>query len=997
MSTNTSFHEEEADASKSTDCTNFIPQFYRPAICMVCYRSIAEHFDEWTFIPGDLEQDSPAKYVNQETGETVFAKTKYQVRKRECSTDRRPSHLTEDGPSQSRSTQGGQSFASESSQPGDGIGKQKSTIETPVEDECVKEGKVDESNREKDPVAVANVPAVATQQPQKAASPRKIEQKSISVTSAKVQGEPIKPTMYTPEKVQSVTLSSTPVSPVYSIEPHATHSVSKGSVGVDKMDQEGFTAVQPVVSPVKISSVKANNASVSQSQVEGNDICTDSGRSLSKDSDWSLSSQTGHSTFSYEEGKKTAIEFRTARSSLSTGHEHCYCNHPKPPLPREGRPSGHQSGKEYHGKYASKISSSKSTRGSLTTQQSPQVEDIDEDVDIPDAEEDEDFANMDDLAATQYDSSSMGQKGSHGSSRFDAFPVDDPAFVDLAQLKREFPSIEIARVWQHLPSFLQTAWQLKDIAEIKESERDSRAGATSFRDDSIHIPANSPSRVVCGLLIMAGNYLFFVQPNCLHPSYGILQWICPISSISSVHIQLAKDSSSLGRASQYMDLSPNMGVRDIKVSTWAEYLAANGLPNAWDDIVAKGGGSSVTRQKRPSIFARALGKQDTKVPSTFLQHSPAARPQETVVASLLTSYKDSNQLPEYVIRTTSLALSNDTGAVMQGIMEKCPTEEHHLVRTARASSEHYQKQKRSSLSTVKNWRAFQGSAWKKRFFVLRNGQLEYHNLPKDSSTYTYGRSVPPSSEMKGSITLDGWTEVFFLNQSEDEWSINNVEADDLRSTVFGLRTATSHHLFRVSDPDTAKTWVRRILATSHLACYQNEFPQSVIFESPESARGFFQPLQTSSVIDDIQSEIPPRAPDTDNDRNLAESLSEMWKAEESVQDPTLESIAQVISEENTLAAEVSGNNETPLWEYLTGESDTEGPYNETEMRELFMQGEIDWSTMARCLTYIPSVDYIATNRSADETEAIFLPVEVLFRDGTRSVFDCTGNWISAYK
>lgn len=72
--------------------------------------------------------------------------------------------------------------------------------------------------------------------------------------------------------------------------------------------------------------------------------------------------------------------------------------------------------------------------------------------------------------------------------------------------------MKIARVWEHLPSFLQTAWQLKDIADQKEGEKEPRIGGmSSLRDDSIHTLSTSPSRVVCGLLAMAGDYILFIQ------------------------------------------------------------------------------------------------------------------------------------------------------------------------------------------------------------------------------------------------------------------------------------------------------------------------------------------------------------------------------------------------------------------------------------------------------------------------------------------------------
>lgn len=504
-----------------------------------------------------------------------------------------------------------------------------------------------------------------------------------------------------------------------------------------------------------------------------------------------------------------------------------------------------------------------------------------------------------------------------------------------------------------------------------------------------------------------------LQPNVLHPGYGVLEWVCPIDSLSSVHIQRAEDSSIQGRAFEYLDLSPNMCGHELPVAHWAEWIETNGPPESWEQLSSSRtkAPTSVKQKEKPrkrsSIISRAFGKGEGDSKSlAFMETKTSVRPKDSAVASLLLQFKTERSLPEYVIRYTSLALSSSTGALMQGVMEKLPTEEHHLLHTTRQTAA--ARKKRSSFAAVKAWKPFKGNTWKKRYFFLKEDRLEYHNLPKDTSSYSYGQPAPPSSEQKGSISLDAWTEVYFLpNEATEPLQMGNSslpEEEMSNSVAFGVRTSTSHHIFRVANSDLARTWVRRIISATHLANYKAETPQTVIFRSVGEAQRFFDPLEeTVSIIKSTHDREPtPPSNDTTNDRVLAERLSQTLNTGDifcgegkgDYMDDSREPRHFLNANESSETSIEGGT----LWEYLVDETnEREGPCDEFEMKQLFHAGVIDNSTLARCLTYIPAVDYNATNRDNEQFDTIFLPVEKLFCDDEVSPFTGAGEWVSAYK
>ncbi len=56
--------------SATCACQGFVPQLYRPALCAMCFKSIADHFDEWSVVP----DTKPPTYIHCETGETMGAR-----------------------------------------------------------------------------------------------------------------------------------------------------------------------------------------------------------------------------------------------------------------------------------------------------------------------------------------------------------------------------------------------------------------------------------------------------------------------------------------------------------------------------------------------------------------------------------------------------------------------------------------------------------------------------------------------------------------------------------------------------------------------------------------------------------------------------------------------------------------------------------------------------------------------------------------------------------
>ena len=86
------------------------------------------------------------------------------------------------------------------------------------------------------------------------------------------------------------------------------------------------------------------------------------------------------------------------------------------------------------------------------------------------------------------------------------------------------------------------------------------------------------------------------------------------------------------------------------------------------------------------------------------------------------------------------------------------------------------------------------------------------------------------------------------------------------------------------------------------------------------------------------------------------------------------------------------------WQYIDDFDDLQGPFYEAQMRSWVQQGWFKDSTMARCVTHVLGVDYSATAAAAGgrQGRTMLMAVGDLFPDGMRSAFDGSGAWISAY-
>ena len=477
--------DSEREEIEFSDCPQFVPQFYRPALCMMCCRTIAEHFEHWKFVQGADNTQEMAKFVNEKTGETILAKTKYQVR-RKLATGKQPE--TSNWQASKKL-----SFASAASSQNDAAEAKitsppqeaKDNVSHSDEGSTTKYVESGSDNVEESSTEPANLTGDFEEgrnyiEPESAnsklsfkefTSEKKVIQSNVDSMSQKsktktcevptkthavkristnqvtcVQGLSISHQIFAPETVSGVTFAS-PQSvqgtyAVNNVKPVKVHKDQQCSATVDTqrsvVESSSTVNMTPVimseVSRVEPSKTIQPGVQVTKKEFDDTQTTVSAGKFAA------CADASG-------EGKKTAVRFSVGaqHSRHNHSHSHCTCGRsPKPPPPPVQSPS--DTGHRYiYAKYAKK-------RVSNTQPLDQFYAFADEEAtEIPSDDEDE-FGKLFESEAimksngSDDNASGKGQNVSY--SKNDLF-VDDPAFVDLMKIKRYVTNVCLFKLLDH--------------------------------------------------------------------------------------------------------------------------------------------------------------------------------------------------------------------------------------------------------------------------------------------------------------------------------------------------------------------------------------------------------------------------------------------------------------------------------------------------------------------------------------------------------------------